>query len=171
MGDRMLRIESHLVQAAAIPLLASLMVTALPTSTFAQGLQGRTRIVLRGGYDTTRDAGGIGGAVRIPIGASFEVIPSADFFIVDLGNAWQANLDGAIRFGDRGLFYVGTGVAVLGRSVNGLSNTDVGWNLFAGLAAETPGGRFGIIVEPRYTLRDGSDPFWMTLGVSIALGS
>ena len=41
--------------------------------------------------------------------------------------------------------------------------------LFAGLAVETPGGRFGLLVEPRYTLRDGSDPFWMTLGVSIAL--
>jgi len=168
----MLHIETFLVQSAAPLLLATLIVTALPTSAPAQGLQGRTRIVLRGGYDTTRDAGGVGGAVRIPIGGAFEVIPSGDYFFVNRGDAWQANLDGAIRFGGRQLFYVGTGVAVLGRSVNGFSNTDdVGWNLFVGLAAETPGGRFGIIVEPRYTLRDGSDPFWMTLGVSIAIGS
>ena len=166
----MVRIETNMVQLAATLLLASLILTALPTTALAQGLQGRTRIVLRGGYDTTRDAGGVGGAVRIPIGEAFEVIPSGDYFFVDFGDAWQANLDGAIRLGGK-LFYVGTGVAVLGRSVNGLSNTDVGWNLFAGLAAETPGGRFGIIVEPRYTLRDGSDPFWMTLGVSIAIGS
>jgi len=167
----MVRIETNVVQLAATLLLAALIVTALPTSASAQGLQGRTRIVLRGGYDTTRDAGGVGGAVRIPIGEAFEVIPSGDYFFVDLGDAWQANLDGAIRLGGGKLFYVGTGVAVLGRSFSGLSNTDVGWNLFAGLAAETPGGRFGIIVEPRYTLRDGSDPFWMTLGVSIAIGS
>jgi hypothetical protein len=167
----MSRIDTFVVQSTAALLLATLIVTALPTSAPAQGLQGRTRIVLRGGYDSTRDAGGIGGAVRIPVAGAFEVIPSGDYFIVDLGDAWQANLDGAIRFGGSQLFYVGTGVAVLGRSFNGLSNTDVGWNLFAGLAAETPGGRFGIIIEPRYTLRDGSDPFWMTLGVSYAIGS
>lgn len=167
----MSRIGTSVVPTAAALLLASLMVTALPTPAPAQGLQGRTRVVLRGGYDTTRDAGGVGGAVRIPVGGAFEVIPSGDYYFVNRGNAWQANLDGAIRFGGRQLFYVGTGVAVLGRSVNGLSNTDVGWNLFAGLAVETPGGRFGLLVEPRYTLRDGSDPFWMTLGVSIALGS
>lgn len=167
----MSRIGTSVVPTAAALLLASLIVTALPTSAPAQGLQGRTRIVLRGGYDTTRDAGGVGGAVRIPVGGAFEVIPSGDYYFVNRGDAWQANLDGAIRFGGRQLFYVGTGVAVLGRSVNGFSNTDVGWNLFAGLAVETPGGRFGLLVEPRYTLRDGSDPFWMTLGVSIALGS
>ncbi len=167
----MSRIRTSVVPTAAALLLASLIVTALPTSAPAQGLQGRTRIVLRGGYDTTRDAGGVGGAVRIPVGGAFEVIPSGDYYFVNRGNAWQANLDGAIRFGGRQLFYVGTGVAVLGRSVNSRSNTDVGWNLFAGLAVETPGGRFGLLVEPRYTLRDGSDPFWMTLGISIALGS
>ena len=167
----MSRIGMSVVPTAAALLLASLIVMALPTTALAQGLQGRTRIVLRGGYDTTRDAGGVGGAVRIPIAGAFEIIPSGDYFFVNLGDAWQANLDGAIRFGGRQLFYVGTGVAVLGRNVNGFSNTDVGWNLFAGLAAETPGGRFGLVIEPRYTLRDGSDPFWLTLGVSIAIGS
>ncbi len=166
---RSLRNETNMVQLTAILLLAALIVTALPTSAPAQGLQGRTRMVLRGGYDTTRDAGGIGGAIRIPVGGAFEIIPSGDYFFVDNGTAWQGNLDGAIRFGGRQLFYIGTGIAVLNHSITGFSNTDVGWNLFAGLAVETPGGRFGLLVEPRYTLRDGSDPFWMTLGVSIAL--
>ena len=87
----MLRIEPFVVQSTATQLLATLIVTALPTSAPAQGLQGRTRTVLRGGYDSTRDAGGIGGAVRIPVAAAFEIIPSGDYFIVDLGDAWQAN--------------------------------------------------------------------------------
>ena len=165
----MSHIETNVVPTAAALLLASLIVMTLPTSALAQGLQGRTRIVLRGGYDTTRDAGGLGGAVRIPIGGAFEVIPSGDYFFVDRGTAWQANLDGAIRFGGRQMFYLGTGIAVLNHSITGFSNTDMGWNLFAGLAVETPGGRFGLVVEPRYTLREGSDPLWMTLGVSIAL--
>ena len=166
----MSRTETGMVLTAAALLFASLIVMALPTSAVAQGLQNRTRIVVRGGYDTQRDAGGLGAAVRIPIGGAFELIPSGDYFFVSFGDAWQGNLDGAIRFGDRQLFYVGTGVAFLNRSINGISNSDVGWNLFAGLAAETPGGRFGLLVEPRYTLREGSDPFWITLGVSIALG-
>ena len=74
----MMRIETSVVPTAAALLLASLTVMALPTSAAAQGLQGRTRIVLRGGYDTTRDAGGVGGAVRIPVGRAFEVIPSGE---------------------------------------------------------------------------------------------
>ena len=166
----MSRIETSVVPTTVALLLASIIVMALPASAVAQGLQGRTRIVLRGGYDTTRDAGGLGGAIRIPVAGAFEIIHSGDYFFVDRGTSWQGNLDGAIRFGGRQMFYIGTGIAVLNRSITGFSNnTDVGWNLFAGLAVETPGGRFGLLVEPRYTLAEGSDPFWMTLGVSIAL--
>jgi len=142
-----------------------------PATTLAQGLENRTRIVLRGGYDTEREAGGAGLAIRIPLSNAVEIIPSGDYFFVDVGDAWQGNLDASIRFGKRGMFYLGTGLAVINRRT-ATWHTDVGLNLFGGLAVETPGGRFGLIVEPRFTLRDtdGGNPFYVALGVSIALG-
>lgn len=85
----MSRTETGMVLTAAALLFASLIVMALPASALAQGLQGRTRIVVRGGYDTQRDAGGLGAAVRIPIGGAFELIPSGDYFFVSFGDAWQ----------------------------------------------------------------------------------
>lgn len=81
-------------------------------------------------------------------------------------------VDASIRIGKRKLFYVGTGFAILNRKVNNAWSSDLGLNLFAGLAVETPGGRFGLLVEPRFTLRDtdGGNPFYVSLGVSYALG-
>jgi len=142
-----------------------------PVATHAQGLQYRTRIVLRGGYDTEREAGGAGLAIRIPLAAAVELVPSGDYYFVDVGDAWQFNLDASIRLGKRGMFYLGTGLAAINRRTV-TWNTDFGLNLFGGLAVETPGGRFGLIVEPRFTLRDtdGGNPFYVSLGASIALG-
>jgi len=142
----------------------------VPILGHSQGLQNRTRIVLRGGWETERETGAAGVAVRIPVRAVVELIPSVDYFFVDVGDAWQGNIDASVRIGKRKLFYVGSGLAILNRKVNNAWNSDLGLNLFVGLAVETPGGRFGLLVEPRFTLRDGSDPFYVSLGVSYALG-
>jgi len=144
----------------------------VPVTMHAQGLHNRTRIVLRGGWETEREAGAAGFAVRIPVGEVVELIPSVDYFFVDVGDAWQGNIDGSIRIGKRKLFYLGTGLAILNRKVNNAWNSDLGLNLFAGLAVETPGGRFGLLVEPRFTLRDtdGGNPFYVSVGASYALG-
>lgn len=152
-------------------LVALLLAAMLPSQAYAQGPQDRTRIVLRGGWATELEAGAAGLAVRIPLGEVIELLPSADYIFVDVGDAWQGNIDASIRIGKRKLFYVGTGFAILNFKVGNAWNSDLGLNLFAGLAVETPGGRFGLLVEPRFTVRDGSDPFYVSLGVSYAFGS
>ena len=109
--------------------------------------------------------------MRIPLGRAVELIPSVDWFFVDVGDDWQGNIDIAYRFGSRQLFYLGGGLGVANRKINNVWNSRGGLNIFGGLAVETPGGRFGMLVEPRFTLlSESADVFWLTLGVSYAFG-
>lgn len=69
---------------------------------------------VRGGYSwsTGVDSWSWGVQARLPITDFLEVIPSGDYYVVDLGHQYQGNLDLVANFGWTKSLYAGGGVAL-----------------------------------------------------------
>jgi len=128
----------------------------------------RTRLNIRTGYDTERKDWVLGAGVRIAAGGKIEVIPSIDYYFNSVITQWQGNLDVALRVDKRGLFYIGTGAAIL-NAKNVTWVRDFGWNIFAGIHLEPEGSNFGLFAEPRWTFGQNFNPFYFALGFTLAL--
>jgi hypothetical protein len=96
----------------------------------------RAHLGVRGGYNFDREDALIGAQLSIPVGGMVEVYPSFDYYFTGRSNSLVGfNMDLKVRgMGSRqSSFYVGGGLNLLRSSANGVSNTDTGGSLFAGL--------------------------------------
>jgi hypothetical protein len=128
---------------------------------------------VRGGYDFEEDNGLAGAQLRLPIVRPVAIVPSFDVFFddADVGDTqWQLNGDLMIRpTGFAGL-YGGAGVAFLNADfeLTGDAETEVGYNLFAGLEGnwlrETSIRPF---VEARWTSVEEYDAFRLNVGFNV----
>jgi len=100
---------------------------------------------------------GLGGQFSLPLGQRLEFYPSFDVYFVDPGSFWALNADIKYRASSGGTLdwlYLGTGLNLANRSVNGNSNTDAGLNLIVGL--ESLKGWIHPFAEGRLTVGDES---------------
>lgn len=133
---------------------------------------GPPELGVRGGYDFGDDTPMAGFQVRIPIIRQLFLLPSADVFFDDSPSEWQANLDLALRPVSLGGVYGGAGVAFLDRdfTASGERETQVGYNLFAGLdGGRVLDTRLRPYVEARWSGVDDYHPFRLVVGGNVPL--
>ncbi|MDH3456217.1 MAG: hypothetical protein OER90_05195 [Gemmatimonadota bacterium] len=96
---------------------------------------------IRTGYDFDVDAVLVGAQLRLPIGPTIEVVPSADYYFVSDGTAWQVNADVMVRTGFLQLLYGGVGGALTHRPFTVSDFTvpdDTKWGLNLSAGVSTP---------------------------------
>jgi hypothetical protein len=136
--------------------------------------RGPVEFGVRGGYDFEDDQGSAGAQIRVPLVRQFAVAPSFDVFFGDDDGAadWQANFDGLIRPRALGGVYLGGGVAVLRREFDVLDGeeTEVGWNLLAGIEAGRIGGSvLRPFAEGRWTGVEDFNAFRLVAGFNVPI--
>ena len=149
--------------------LTFLLASWLPCTAAAQYrggsaplFHGPIEVGLRGGRDFGNHAWSVGGQVAVPVKRNLELRPSADlFFPSDTGMGWQANVDGAIRFG-QGSVYGGGGLAIVHPAD---SDTKTGYNLFFGLTSPPGREQTRPFLEFRWTFVNDTNPFRLALGI------
>jgi hypothetical protein len=95
---------------------------------------------VRSGYDFDVDGVTVGAQLRLPVGPTIEVVPSADYLFVADATAWQVNADLMVRTGFLQLLYAGLGAALTHRpfsigNVTIVEEAEWGLNLLAGVSA------------------------------------
>ncbi|MEO5798909.1 MAG: hypothetical protein ABIZ70_02895 [Gemmatimonadales bacterium] len=135
-------------------LVAAVLVVG--TTASAQAQTHRSHFGPRLSYNFDAKAVGIGAQLSVPVAHHLEFYPSLDVFFVDAGSLLGINADIKYRVGkaDISWLYVGTGLNISRRSVEGLSHSDAGLNLFLG--AESLKGKVHPFGEMRFTVADGS---------------
>lgn len=127
---------------------------------------------LRGGYEFRGKDFSAGAQIRIPLARGSELITSGDWFFAG-GTNFQLNLDVALPFMPGGGFYGGggLGVAFTDRGVASGLATEVGGNLFAGVAPyKNKGKGLHWFAEVRAFLRSGRNPLSLNIGLNTSLG-
>jgi hypothetical protein len=143
------------------------LALALPAEAAAQrarsgsalsGLSAGPRV----GRDFKNKAWTVGGQLSLPIGNRLELRPSGDVFLRrGEGMGWQLNGDAAIRLGQGGGLYAGSGIALAHPDD---SDTETGYNLFFGLSTAAPEQRTRGFLEFRWTFVNDTSPFRLALG-------
>ena len=121
-------------------------------------------------YNFDFEEAAIGFQLGIPLASRLDFYPSVDVFLPDDGSLVGFNAD--LRFQpaprDAGPLYLGTGLNLTRRAVRGVSNTDAGLNLLAGL--EAPTGAIHPFIEARAILSDRNS-VQLTGGLNIRVSS
>jgi hypothetical protein len=140
---------------------------ALPGVAAAQ--QQRSHLGLRAGYNFDLEEPAIGGHFTVPIVRRLDFYPSLDVFLPDAGTRMLFNGDLKYRFSTPSAWepYLGGGLNMFYRSVNGSSATDVGGNLLGGI--ETRVGNVHPFFEGRLVLQDDAS-FQLAGGLNITIG-
>jgi len=136
------------------------------------GDRGPVEFGIRGGYDFEDDQGSAGTQIRIPLVRQLALVPSFDVFFGDEGATWQANADAVVRPDALGGVYLGGGMAVLRREFDILDGeeTEVGWNLLAGIEAGRVGGSvLRPFAEGRWTGVDDFNGFRLVAGFNVPI--
>lgn len=139
--------------------ISRLAAALVLSSAFAGGLQAQTGAMHLGprvSYQFDLEEVGIGAQLGVPIARNLEFYPSLDYFFVDVGSFLSLNADLKYRIATRDInwLYLGGGLNVARRGLNGNSNTDAGINGFVG--AESRAGRVHPFAEFRFTSNNGS---------------
>jgi hypothetical protein len=140
-----------------------------------QAATGPMEAGIRGSRDFDVDKWGVGAQARIPFGQRLELHPSADLYFLEGSKGWQANADGAIRFGPGGNLFAGGGLAIAELNFAD-DERKTGYNIFFGLALAKPEKRVKPFVEFRWSHIDddveGTDDtrFRLAAGLNWALG-
>lgn len=123
------------------------LLAALPATAGAQG-RSHLRMIdrppveigARGGYSWTSDvkSWSWGVQARVPITDVLEIVPSGDYYVVDIGHQYQGNLDVVANFGWTKSLYAGAGASLVHRDFgNSLAlaayRNKVGPNVLVGL--------------------------------------
>ncbi|HEX9691981.1 MAG TPA: hypothetical protein VGA22_07775 [Gemmatimonadales bacterium] len=148
--------------------IVTLVAVAIPATALAQGTtttadrEARIGSNLSYHFDT-RDPG-LGAQLDVPVSAQIALYPSGAVYFVDQGSLIGINAD--LKYRLPVPLYVGGGLNVLRRAVNGTERTDAGLNLLGGVE-----GRYGRVhpfAEGRIILNDGS-AFLLAAGLNIGL--
>ena len=154
-------------------LCAVLLIVVTPLSSEGQARRRGLRVVRgpsaeigpRIGYDFDADDWSVGGQLRVPARV-LETLASGDYYFAGAVDAWQLNLDLALRLGRLSSLYAGGGIGVFHQVT-----TDVGPNLLVGLH---PSARRNSPIRPyaegRWTFLDGVTPFRIVFGIDLVLG-
>lgn len=120
-------------------------------------------------YSTTFDDAGVGAQLSVPMARHLEFYPSFDVYFQSPGSLYAGNIDVKYRTSGRRYdwVYVGTGINIAHQSVGHDSETQAGWNLFAG--AESLRGEVHPFAEARVTVTDQTR-FQIQAGINITLG-
>lgn len=152
------------------PVMILMVVLLMSVLAGSASAQGRTEAGLRGGYHFTLKKLGLGGQLRIPVAPAIELIPSGDFWFSGATDG-AVNLDIAASTGSAGAVYGGGGVALVFSEPNGDSQSDIGANLFVGVAPYRSGvSGLRWFLEGRYLIRSGTNPFVLVIGLNAPLG-
>jgi hypothetical protein len=138
-------------------LIAALLLGLAAAGTAnAQNRLGSLHLGPRMSYQFDLEEFGVGAQFSVPIARSLEFYPSFDTFFVDEGSFWHLNADLKLHMSDPSAhwLYLGTGLNMTARNVNGRSRNRTGLNLFAGVEGQT--GTVHPFAEVRFTLNDGS---------------
>jgi hypothetical protein len=135
------------------PLLLAAMLLGVAAPTLrAQN----AHLGFRGGYNFDREDALIGAHMTFPVGGLVDLYPSIDYYFTDgSGSMVGFNVDLKLReIGRQSVVYVGGGLSMLRSSNGGVTDTDTGGNLFAGL--ESRMGSTHPFLEVRGLLREQS---------------
>lgn len=150
-------------------LIATLALSVMLGVVGAAHAQGRSHLGPQIGYNFDAEAVVIGAQFSAPIGRHLEFYPSFNYYLVDVGTLWAVNGDVKFRMPAEGVdwLYLGGGLNLTGFSFGGSSNTDVGFNLLAGI--ESRRGNVHPFGEFRLTVGDGSSA-QLVGGLNFTLG-
>ena len=150
-------------------MLRGLPIALLIGWTSAVAAQTRAHIGPRIGVNFDSDDLLIGAQFTAPLGSRLEFYPSVDIYFPNRGTSLGFNTDLKVLFPTRSApqFYAGGGLNIAYRSVNSVSNTDLGANLIGGV--ESRRGQVHPFIEGRVLFHDNS-AFQLVGGLNITLG-
>lgn len=164
---------------AGVVVLAAVFSSALeaqrgPRARLVEVARPGPEIGFRAGYGWDLDAWSLGAQLRLPITREVEIIPSADYELVDWATLAQANLDVAILPGRRRSFYFGGGAAFMHENLGGATDatTRVRPNVFAGFTfGRARRATVRPFAEARWTFLEGNESEGrVVFGLNAALG-
>jgi hypothetical protein len=144
---------------------AALSLMAIPATSAAQ----RAHVGVRAGYNFALEEPTVGGHFTVPVARRLDFYPSMDVFLPETGTRMLFNGDLKYRFITQTAWepYVGGGLNMLYRRVDGSGDTNLGANVLGGI--ETRLGNVHPFVEGRLVVQD--DPsFQLAGGLNITLG-
>jgi hypothetical protein len=140
------------------PKLIAILLLALASAgtANAQSSRGSLHLGPRLSYHFDLQEFGIGAQLSVPIARQLEFYPSFDTFLVDEGSFWNLNADLKLHMSEPSAvwLYLGTGLNISARHVNGRDRNRSGLNLFAGAEGRT--GTVHPFGELRFTVNDGT---------------
>lgn len=147
---------------------ATLAAGLLAAAAAPAAAQGRAHIGPRSGVNLDSDDWFVGAQFTIPLTRQFEFYPSLDVYFPAQGTSLGINGDLKYRVpvGPTWSSYFGGGLNVLYRDANGVSDTDAGGNLLAGL--ESRWGNVHPFFEARVLLHDNTS-LQLGAGLNITL--
>ncbi|MGH7701360.1 MAG: hypothetical protein ACREMJ_12685 [Gemmatimonadales bacterium] len=151
--------NAHPVRVAMVVLVLVMLAAPVEAQRRARGRPAAAPLAPRWGghlgYNFDVEDLLVGAQVSWPITPRVELYPSFDYYFVDPGSLWSLNADLKFRPPTRyGALYVGGGLNYSRRSVSGVSGSDTGLNLLAGLEGRRT--RTAPYVEAKFILGDGS---------------
>lgn len=115
------------IRSCCTGLLLLVATAAAPATVAAQ----RAHIGFHGAYNFDIDQPAIGAQVHLPFARGIELYPSFDYYFVDSGSL--LGFSGDLKFRSRATpLYFGGGLNILRASAGGSSNSDTGFDVFAG---------------------------------------
>ena len=144
------------------------LVGLLSAGAATQGHAQRSHIGPHVGYNFDFARALVGGHMLIPLGGAAEFYPSFDYYLVDRGSRFGLSGDLKLRLptGGGSAFYLGGGLDFQRAGVNGVSNSDTGWDALFGLES-----RHGVAhpyVEGRLLGHDNTT-FQVSAGLNLTL--
>jgi hypothetical protein len=146
---------------------AVVLLAAVPATGAAQ--QPRTHLGFRAGYNFEFEEPAVGAHFSVPITRQLDFYPSLDAFLPASGTRLLFNGDVKYRINTASVWepYLGGGLNMLHRRVDGAGDSELGANLLGGI--ETRLGNVHPFFEGRVVVQDDAS-FQLTGGLNITLG-
>jgi hypothetical protein len=140
-------------------------LVAFPTPSTAQ----QSHLGLRAGYNFELEEPTVGGHFTLPFARQLDFYPSMDVFLPEAGTRIMFNGDLKYRFLTDTSWdpYLGGGLNLLYRRLDGSGNSDLGANLLGGVEARV--GNVHPFLEGRLVIQDDAS-FQLAGGLNITLG-